>query len=91
MKKMYSVYDNKAKSYGPVFSVAHDAVAIREFGSACQAESSPFSKYPDDFELHVIGAIYEGDEIENTPFVGWLPVTIITARSYLSAIEVNNA
>lgn len=53
--KLYAVYDNKSKSYGPIFEVGHDAVAIREFGSAISVERSPFAKYPDDFELHVIG------------------------------------
>lgn len=55
MKKLFAIYDVKSESYGPVFGVPHDAVAIREFGAALSNEQSPLAKYPDDFELHCVG------------------------------------
>lgn len=85
--KLYSVYDNKSKSYGPIFGVAHDAVAIREFGSALSQERSPLAKYPDDYELHLLGQMvdeFPADGV-STPIVATVPVCVITARAWVDA------
>lgn len=93
--KLYSVYDNKSKSYGPIFEVAHDTVAIREFGNAVAQERSPLAQYPDDFELHVVGEKAPEFPVpqDDDPFFSWhgsplrgmVPVLIITARAWLDA------
>lgn len=94
--KVYSVYDKKSCSYGPLFEVQHDAIAIREFGNAISQERSPLRQYPDDFELHVVAekalefpVPVEQRDVESrfipSPVVGLVPVCVITARAWLDS------
>ena len=85
MKILYSIFDNKSKSYGPVFSVPHDAVATREFGGAVSNEQSALSKYPDDFELHALGVFHDDGNGEEHPVVGQGVRVVITARQWVDA------
>jgi hypothetical protein len=87
--KIYSVYDKKSCSYGPLFEVQHDAIAVREFGNAISQERSPLRQYPDDFELHVVGE--KASEFphpswqEQGPIVCYVPSMIISARAWLDS------
>lgn len=94
MKMLYSMYDIKSDSYGPIFALGHDAVAVREFTAAVMSENSQIGKYPDDFELHVLGEFYDDDKQigvdvngEDVILVGRVegikPRTVITARQVL--------
>lgn len=87
MKRVYSVYDVKARAYGPVFGVGHDAVAIREFGAAISQNGSTLGSYPNDFELHCVGSFSDPDECGSgeMPIVGFVPMIVITARQWLDS------
>lgn len=87
MKYVYSVYDNKSKSYGPLFAVGHDAVATREFGAVMSQPDCPFVKYPDDFELHRLGEFNDaGFAPDEMPLMGYQDTrVVITARQWLDA------
>lgn len=92
MKKLYSVFDSKAQSYGPIFGVPNDVVATREFVAVVVAKDSVINKYPDDFELHCVGEFLDPDEvvpeIAKTPVVGFVPAMVISARQVLDAQPV---
>lgn len=97
MKRLYSIFDNKSKTYGPIFGVPHDAVAVREFGGAVLNEQSGISRYPDDFELHRIGEfrdvegpvdlVYSAEQAVSIVSVVEPAdvVVIITARQFLDS------
>lgn len=93
MTKIYSVYDKKSSSYGPLFEVGHDAIAVREFGNAIVQPRSPLAQYPDDFELHVIGEkvsefpvpMHPDAVMSPTPIIAWVPTSIISARTWLDS------
>lgn len=82
MKRLYAIFDKKAKSYGPIFGVPHDAVAIREFGAAVESPNSVLAKYPEDFELHVVGSFFDDSVM---PVVGFEPTVVITASAYVAS------
>lgn len=85
--KIFAIYDNKSKSYGPVFECAHDAVAIRELGAAIMQERSSLARYPDDFELHVLAEKASEFPKEGfvTPIHSLVPAVVITVRAWLDA------
>lgn len=84
MKKMFSIYDRKSGSYGPLFCVPHDAIAIRELGAAMQQERSTLAQYPDDFELHCLGEFYDVEE-GVARIVATTPSVVMTCRQWLDA------
>lgn len=55
-QSLFSVYDLRAKMYSPPWACMNDEVAIREFGLMCRAEKSPIGKYPEDYELVILGS-----------------------------------
>lgn len=85
MKQLYAVFDRKAKAYGPIMGYAHDAVAVRDFSTACQDEQSNLCRFPEDFELHDVGIFEDSDSAE--PVHGSAPRVVITA----SAVKAMNA
>lgn len=84
MKKIYSIFDRKSTSYGPLFCVPHDAIAVRELGAAMRQERSSLAVYPDDFELHCVGEFHD-EVVVGTPVVGTSPVVVMTCRQWLDA------
>lgn len=78
MRFLYAVFDRKAQSYGPVMSYPHDAVATRDFGTACADSNSMLSKYPEDFELRCIGTLDDGDFC---PVTSCEPHVVVTAAA----------
>lgn len=81
-RSLYSVWDRKAKAYGPVMAYQHEAQAVRDFGQACADPQSMLSKYPDDFELHRIADV--ADEEEFQPVVGCRPECVVTAQAVIA-------
>lgn len=55
MKLLFSVFDRKAKSYGPLMSYAHEAQATRDFSQAVLDPQSHLGKYAEDFVLRQVG------------------------------------
>lgn len=78
MRQLYSVWDRKAEAYGPVMSYAHDAVAVRDFQSACAEPSSSLYRYPSDFELHSIAELQDSPVM---PVEAHAPRVVITAAA----------
>lgn len=89
MKQLYAIFDKKSESYGPLMGVAHEAIAVREFGSACDSSDSFLSKYPEDFELHYLGDFSdvrgdcEGTNVK--PVVGAAPMVVISATAWIAS------
>lgn len=54
-QNVYSVKDIKSELFANPFIQENNAVAIRNFGTACEDEKSKLNKYPEDFVLHHIG------------------------------------
>lgn len=52
---MVSLYDKKAQTYGNINTYQNSMVALRDLSTAVQNENVMLSKYPEDFELKIIG------------------------------------
>jgi len=55
MLKVFSVFDSKAEAFLLPFFCVNRAVAVRNFASASQDDSSSFSRHGADFTLFEIG------------------------------------
>lgn len=53
--KIYSIYDNKAQAFLPMFTVRTHGEAIRSFTDICNNPKTNVNKYPEDFALMEIG------------------------------------
>lgn len=62
---VYSVFDEKAKSFAPPFCMHTDGQATRGFGDACEDPKSLMSKHPQDYSLYKLGSFddFEGKMI----------------------------
>lgn len=56
MKKVYSVYDKKARFYGPLMVYDNGVSAIRDFEQMCLNTNTLPNKYPGDFALYYLGS-----------------------------------
>lgn len=61
IKKIFTVYDAKAESYGPIFVHRNRWEALRAFSDASNSNSqeSLLAKHPDDFTLFEVGTYNE--------------------------------
>lgn len=66
-----AVHDKKAEQYQNLMTVPSKAYAVRGFMDACKDENSPFAKYPQEFNLVMLGVIdsktgriYQKDTLE---------------------------
>lgn len=66
-----AVHDKKAEQYQNLMTVPSKAYAVRGFMDACRDEKSPFAKYPQEFNLVMLGVIdsktghiYQKDTLE---------------------------
>lgn len=53
--KVVSVFDKKAGHYGPPMHVRAVGEALRGFIAAVNDEKAPFSKFPEDYVLSLLG------------------------------------
>jgi hypothetical protein len=53
--KIYSIYDNKAQAFLPLFQVRADGEALRQFKELANNKQTNISKYPEDFALMEMG------------------------------------
>lgn len=92
MKKLYSVWDAKAKAYGPIMSYPHDAVATREFVRlVCDAETT-LHRYPQDFALHSLGELFDSldhDEVEEGEpvLMAYHPPRVVVTAEAVKAMQ----
>ena len=66
-----AVHDKKAEQYQNLMTVPSKAFAVRGFMDACRDENSSFAKYPQEFNLVMLGVIdsktgriYQKDTLE---------------------------
>lgn len=52
---MFTVRDRKAGTFNRPFFELNKVQALRAFSTACKQAESPFSQFPDDFELLYLG------------------------------------
>ena len=55
MENIYSIRDEKAESYGVLFSAVTDGCACRVFDQLLVADTQKIAKYPEDFLLVSLG------------------------------------
>lgn len=53
--KLYSIYDSKSESFGPLLEMLNDAVAIRELSQTVNDGNGILSLHPADFHLYYLG------------------------------------
>jgi len=52
---VFSVYDEKAEAYLPVFQLPTSPMATRIFGECVNSREHQFGKHPGDYTLFVVG------------------------------------
>ena len=52
---IFSIYDNKALSWGTPYYSLNNAVGTRQFEDAVNQPDTPFNKHPEDYVLFAIG------------------------------------
>lgn len=57
IKKLYSIYDKKAKATMGIFETTNDLVAIRDFSQVCSNKDSQIAKFAEDYQLLCLGEI----------------------------------
>ena len=57
IKRLYSVYDKKAKTTLQVFEMPNDLVAIRDFSQLCVKEDCQVCKFKEDYTLLCLGEL----------------------------------
>lgn len=58
IKKIFTVFDKKAKSTQPIYEATTDLVAIRDFSMLCQNDKvEMIRKFPDDYCLMCLGEL----------------------------------
>lgn len=57
IRKIFSVYDDKAHAYANPFYFSTKGEAIRAFSSVCNEATSQLNKYPSDFKLYMLGEL----------------------------------
>lgn len=80
IKKIFAVYDKKAKTELAIFEQPNELVAIRDFSQACNNKESMLKKFPDDYELMCLGTI-NTETLEIAPEVK----SIAQAKDYVNA------
>lgn len=58
--RVFSVFDNAAKVYLPLFQCQSEGVALRAFRDAVNSPSHEFSKHRADFALFKVGEFDDG-------------------------------
>lgn len=53
--RCYSIYDEKAKTYGKPFYQHQDGQAMRTFGDLTEDKDSSINKHPGDYKLYRVG------------------------------------
>lgn len=81
---LYSVYDEKIMSYGPVICMDNEVNAIRAFSSVANDKSSDIGRFPDDFRLYQVGTFdSEAGVIDRFP----IPVLVASASKFVRSSE----
>lgn len=57
IKKIYAVYDKKAKTELGLMEQPNDLVAIRDFSQACKNKELQIAKFAEDYCLYALGTI----------------------------------
>lgn len=78
IQRIYAIHDVKVKAYAAPFFMRTNEEALRAFGTACQDETTKFSKHPEDFTLVQIGMWDEQDGV----IEGQAPVILARADEY---------
>lgn len=79
--KLFSIFDLKSISYGPIFECGSKEEAVRMLVSSCSSQESNLSKYPEDYCLSEVGYFDRDTGVVSmeTP-----PVHLITALEALA-------
>lgn len=65
MNVICSVYDQKARYFSAPFTSSTEETAVRDFARAVSDTRSMVDKFPQDYELHLLGSFNElSGEIE---------------------------
>jgi len=54
-QNIYAVKDIVAEEFQPPFFLKNDAVAIKEFGKACENKETQWNQFPQDYSLYYLG------------------------------------
>ena len=55
VKAIVTIYDKKAEQENFFGLYANKLVALRDFSEVCKDEKGMVKKYPEDYEMHIIG------------------------------------
>ena len=54
-QKIYAVKDIVAEEFQPPFFLKNDALAIKEFGKACENKETQWYQHPSDYSMYYLG------------------------------------
>lgn len=82
---LFSIYDKKLNSFGPVVCLDNEVNANRAFKAVSNDKSGDIGRFPDDFSFYRVGDF----DSESGVVDGYaVPLLVNTARSF---VEVENA
>lgn len=55
LMKVFSIFDEKAKCFGPLWPMKHNGEALREFSDITADKNGRIGKHPEDFKLYSLG------------------------------------
>jgi hypothetical protein len=78
--KMYVVHDSKAGLYNKPFYEVNNAVAMRGFEDAVRSGETNLSRYPQDYDLYLVGEFNE----DTAEIKAVVPQHLCGARDYVA-------
>lgn len=84
IKKIFSVYDSKAKTYNTPFLELNIGTAVRAFETAIKEGNTMFSKYPTDYTLFELGSF---DDQKAKYELLATPISLVMAQELIPDIK----
>lgn len=81
--RLYSIFDRKLKEYGQVVQMNNDEAVKRSLRDGLRGTKSLVEKYPDDFDLYVLGEM----DLESGVITPCAPMLVENISSIVSPAE----
>lgn len=83
LKRLYSVFDNKASTYSAPFDSQTDETAVRQIAGSIRQGDHPFNVHADDFTLWYVGDLV----VETGELLAASPVMVSSMKTIKATLE----